>query len=198
MFFEQEDRVYYLSLLEKYTEQHNVEVISFCLMTNHVHLILAPHECDGLEKVMKPLNMLYAQHINRRFSWKGHLWQARYFSSTLFNDYFWVALRYVEQNPVVAKLVLHSAEYQWCSAFFRCNQIYNSILTKNDAWVSQLSMIKDWHLWLAENNNNHEEQIVRQCTSRDLPSAPQDVLDSLSVRLNRIVKIRSVGRPRSE
>jgi hypothetical protein len=61
----------------------------------------------------------------------------------------------------------------------------------------EFKMIKDWHLWLAENNNSHEEQILRRCTSRDLPAAPQDVLDSLSIKLKRIVKIRSVGRPRN-
>jgi putative transposase len=197
VFFKPEDRIYYLSLLEKYSKHHNVEVISYCLMTNHVHLILVPSQSDGLEKVMKPLHMLYAQHINRRFLWKGHLWQARYFSSPLFDDYFWVALRYVEQNSVVAKLASHPAEYQWSSAFLRCNQVPNSLLTRNESWLSQLEMIKDWYSWLVQINNKSEEQFIRLSTARDLPSASQKVLDKLSAKLNRNLSLRQVGRPRN-
>jgi len=71
-------------------------------MINHVHLILKPNKEDALQKVLKPLHMPYAQHINKIKKWSGHLWQGRFFSSALDESYFWSAIRYVERNPVRA------------------------------------------------------------------------------------------------
>ena len=74
-------------------------------MTNHVHLVLRPETEDGLQRVLKPLHMRYAQRINKAKGWKGHLWQGRFFSSALDEAYTCSAIRYVERNPVSAGMV---------------------------------------------------------------------------------------------
>jgi putative transposase len=91
--FTDEDRRTYLEWLKAYCDKHAVAVLAYCLMTNHVHLVAVPAGDDGLEQALKPLHMRYAQRINRRRGWSGHLWQGRFFSSPLDEAYLWAALR---------------------------------------------------------------------------------------------------------
>jgi REP element-mobilizing transposase RayT len=79
IFFADEDRDAYLTWLREYSEKFDVEILAYCLMTNHIHLVAVPADDDGLQRVLKPLHMRYAQRINRARGWKGHLWQGRFF-----------------------------------------------------------------------------------------------------------------------
>ena len=88
VFFSEEDRSVYLGWLKTYCDKYKVEVLAYCLMTNHIHLIAVPKSEDGLQKVLKPLHMRYAQRINRNRGWKGHLWQGRFFSSPWMNHIY--------------------------------------------------------------------------------------------------------------
>jgi putative transposase len=103
VFFNDDDRLIYLEWLRFYCEKYDVSVLAYCLMTNHVHLVLTPHFEDGLQSVLKPLHMRYSQHINKMKAWKGHLWQGRFFSSPLDDTYTWSTIRYVERNPVASR-----------------------------------------------------------------------------------------------
>lgn len=113
VFFSDKDRVAYLSWLADYTEKHRVDVLAYCIMTNHIHLVAVPSTEEGLHQALKPLHMRYAQRINRLKRWKGHLWQGRFFSSALDEDYLWAAIRYVERNPIRAKIVRKAENYPW-------------------------------------------------------------------------------------
>lgn len=83
IFFTEADREAYLTWLREYCERYEVEILAYCLMANHIHLVAIPARDDGLQRVLKPLHMRYAQRINRARGWKGHLWQGRFFSSPL-------------------------------------------------------------------------------------------------------------------
>ena len=83
VFFTDEDREQYLKWLKEYSKKHSVEILAYCLMTNHIHLVVVPTTESGLQDMLKPLHMRYAQRINRQRGWKGHVWQGRYFSSSL-------------------------------------------------------------------------------------------------------------------
>lgn len=120
VFFTDDDRHLYLKWLTEYCERHQVEVLAYCLMTNHVHLVLVPSTETGLQQVLKPLHMRYAQHVNRCRGWKGHVWQGRYFSSPLDESYTWAAIRYVERNPIRARMVRKAERYRWSSAAGHC------------------------------------------------------------------------------
>jgi len=65
VFFSDEDRLFYLELLQHYSKKYKVAVLAYCLMDNHIHLVLTPNTEDGLQKVLKPLHMRYAQYINK-------------------------------------------------------------------------------------------------------------------------------------
>ena len=83
VFFEDEDRIYYLRWLKEYSDKHKIEILAYCLMTNHVHLVTVPSAEKSLHRVLRPLLMRYAQRINREHGWNGQLWQGRFFSCPL-------------------------------------------------------------------------------------------------------------------
>jgi putative transposase len=123
VFFVYNDYRTYLEWLGQYSQEYGVEILAYCLMTNHVHLIVIPRKTDSLEKTFKPLHMRYAQWINRRKGWKGHLWQGRYFSSPLDEHYMWASIRYAELNPVRARMVDRAEDYSWSSAAAHCGRL---------------------------------------------------------------------------
>ena len=128
VFFTDQDRRAYLGWLKEYAEQYKVDILAYCLMTNHIHLVAAPTTEAGLQQMLRPLHMRYAQRVNRARGWRGHVWQGRFFSSALDEAYLWAAIRYVERNPVRAKMVRRAENYLWSSARGHCglNQDVNA------------------------------------------------------------------------
>jgi putative transposase len=90
-----------------------------------------------LQSVFKPLHMRYAQRFNRQRGCKGHVWQGRYFSSALDEHYLWSAIRYVERNPVRAKMVKKAENYAWSSAAAHCERYAGNVLTTKECWKKQ-------------------------------------------------------------
>lgn len=88
VFFGDDDRKAYVNWLKDYCEKHKVDILAYCLMSNHIHQIAVPAADDlGLQRILKPLHMRYAQRISRNQGWKGHLWQGRFFSLPLEDAY---------------------------------------------------------------------------------------------------------------
>lgn len=195
VFFTDDDRGLYLDLLRFYTKKHGVYVLAYCLMTNHVHHVLIPEAKDGLANVLKPLHMRYAQEVNSRMDWTGHLWQARFFSSALDQTYFWTALRYVERNPVEARLVEHAASYLWSSAAGHCGLREDPILNYPKIWKDELAKVKDWFNWLIERDDTSTVTKLRAHTQRDLPVGSNEFLDTIERNTGRFCQPRASGRP---
>ena len=116
VFFEAGDRVQYLAWLTEYSKKYGLEVWAYCLMTNHIHLIAFPHHQDSLARTLAAARTRYSQLINRRTRKGGHLWQGRFFSCPLDDEYLIRAARYIELNPVRAGLVAKAADWPWSSA----------------------------------------------------------------------------------
>lgn len=115
-FFCDDDYCRYLELLRSWCENHSVEVWAYCLMTNHVHLILVPATESGLRLALGETHKRYTAHINRREGWTGHLWQGRFSSYAMDEGYLLAAARYIELNPVRAGMVQDPYAYKWSSA----------------------------------------------------------------------------------
>ena len=115
-FFEEQDYKVYLSKLEEYAKKLSVAVHSFVLMTNHVHLLLTPKTANGVSQLMQSLGRYYVGYINHKYKRTGTLWQGRYKSTLVGSDqYLLTVSRYIELNPVRARMVAHPAEYPWSS-----------------------------------------------------------------------------------
>ena len=93
------DRVAYLELLRHHSELHGLALLGYCLMSNHVHLVVTPHNGDGLALALKHAHGRYAIYWNAVHQSSGHAWQGRYYSCPLDRAHPWEALRYTELNP---------------------------------------------------------------------------------------------------
>lgn len=116
IFHGDEDRNAYLTLMKPALERHGTRCLAWCLMDNHVHLILRPESVDGLRAPLASVHTAYSQRINRRLGASGHLFQGRFASYAMDDAHLMAAVRYVENNPVKAGAVAAAEEWRWSSA----------------------------------------------------------------------------------
>lgn len=114
-FFEDGDFALYRDLLADAASRAHVEIWSYCLMPNHVHIIAVPSDADGLWRTFRRAHRAYTGYINARMRVTGHLWQGRYGSVAMDEEHLIAAFRYVALNPVRAKLVERAEEWEWSS-----------------------------------------------------------------------------------
>jgi putative transposase len=142
--------------------------------------------------------MRYTQRINRSRGWKGHLWQGRFFSSPLDETYLWAAIRYVERNPVRARMVRKAENYYWSSAQTHCGQRPDTVLTTNSSWRRQVESIGDWSAWLGQGDEPGELEILRRNADKGLPCGSQKFIGKLERLTGRVLQYRPLGRPRKD
>jgi putative transposase len=198
VFFTVEDRQVYLTWLCEYSQKYNVDILAYCLMTNHIHLVAVPQTEDGLQRALKPLHMRHAQRINREKGWKGHLWQGRFFSSPLDGQYLWAAIRYVERNPVRAKIVRKAERYPWSSAAAHCGLRTDVALTQKSIWMKNFAQIPNWSAWLAEGDEPEKITVLRAYIEKGLPCGSEHFLKKLERLTGRDLRYRPQGRPKSK
>ena len=114
-FFSEHDFALYRDLLAKGCAAADVEVWAWCLMPNHVHLILVPSDGDGLRRALAPVHRRYAGIIHARRRRSGHFWQGRFGAVPMDEEHLATALRYVSLNPVRARLVSRAQDWRWAS-----------------------------------------------------------------------------------
>lgn len=139
VFFSPADKTLYMHLLKKTADEYKVDVICYCLMNNHIHLILVPPEETSLAVCLRKVHSSYSRMINERFDWRGHLWQDRFHSSPLDPAYLYNAVRYVLQNPVRAGLSKNAWDYEWSSAKYHVGERESDLLVENNNLLSELT-----------------------------------------------------------
>lgn len=195
VFFSDADCRIYLTWLRDYATRHGLDVLAYCLMINHVHLVVVPATSDSMHLTFRHLHTRYAQRLNRARDWKGHVWQGRYFSSALDESHFWAAIRYVERNPVRAGIVGRAENYPWSSARAHCGSGQDPVLTTNARWLRQFDGIGDWSAWLAADDEQQRLDSLRKNTKKGLPCGSEQFLRSLEASTGRTLEYR--GRRRS-
>jgi putative transposase len=115
-FVADEDREFFLHHLGRLARDECCAVHAYCLMTNHVHLLLTPEREECCARLFKRLGLLHTQYTNRRYRRSGTLWEGRFRSCLVQSDFYLLAChRYIELNPVRAGMVAHPGEYPWSS-----------------------------------------------------------------------------------
>lgn len=145
-FFCDDDYRTYIELMSKFCRRAGTQVWAYCLMPNHVHFVMVPSHTDGLRKALGEAHRRYTLAINSREDWRGHLWQERFHSSPMDEAYLLAAVRYVERNPVTARLCSRPQDWRWSSAAAH-------LLGQSDGLVNvrpMLSRIKNWSVYLSE------------------------------------------------
>ena len=166
-FFCADDYQRYLELMSEYTRESGTEVWAYCLMPNHVHLVMVPTSEDGLRASLGEAHRRYTRSINFRKGWRGHLWQERFHSFPMDESYLLSTVRYVELNPVKARLCNAPQDWPWSSARAHFNGT-NDILVNVSP---MLERIDDWASYLTTNDSNNDELLAKHTrTGRPLGS----------------------------
>jgi putative transposase len=134
-FFSDGDYALYRDLLAEHCRAADVEAWAWCLMPNHVHLILVPSDPDGLRRALAPVHRRYAGIVHARRKRTGHFWQGRFGAVAMDEDHLAAALRYVSLNPVRARLVERAQDWRWSST--------RAHLRGKDDGLTALAPIKD-------------------------------------------------------
>ncbi len=144
VFFDDQDYRAYLALLSKFADQAEAEIWAYCLMPNHVHLVVVPADEAGLRRAVAETHRRYTRRINAANDWKGYLWQGRFASFPMDEAYLVAAARNVELNPVRAGLVKRAENWAWSSA--------RAHLKGEDDGIARvaplLSRVGDWRSFL--------------------------------------------------
>jgi putative transposase len=191
VFFDEADREYYLHWLRACAEACGVEVWAYCLMPNHVHLVVTGREPDSLAKTMGRTHRRHARWINLQHGWSGHLWANRFHSSLLDDVHLRNAIRYVELNPVRAGIVARAPDYPWSSARFHCLGADDPLVTHALGYVTDGLQ---WAQWLAEGLPDAAVEALRRNTATGRPTADPEYVRLLERRLARSIHPRRRGR----
>jgi putative transposase len=114
-FFRDSDYTFYRELLAEAADKAGAEIWCYCLMPNHVHMIVVPADENGLHRTFSEAHRRYTNFINTRHGWTGHLWQGRFKSVAMDEKHLAHAMRYVSLNPVRARLVAKAQDWPWSS-----------------------------------------------------------------------------------
>jgi len=194
IFRQDADRLKYLELLREYAWKHGMEVLAYCLMTNHVHLVVIPRLETTLSEVLGPVHLRYAQYFNWLYKLSGRLlWQGRYFSCPLDDRHCLAAIRYVDRNPVRAGLAARPEDYDWSSAPGHTGLRQDPLLAADSKY---LAAIEDWTKWLAEPDEEDIIKGVRQHTMTGRPLGSRSFVTRIEVSVGRILHALPWGRPR--
>jgi putative transposase len=194
VFFCDEDKRSYLKILKEQSERFGVKHWAYCLMSNHVHLIAVPESRESLARAMGEAHRRYTRMINFREGWRGYLWQGRFNSFPLDHRYVYPAIRYVEQNPVRARIVKRAEDYLWSSA--RAH-----ILKLEDPLIEHCYLedeIADWRQFLTSADKEDELQRLRRHGTTGRPLGGGEFIENLTRALGIELKPRKPGpKPRN-
>lgn len=192
VFIDEADRKFYLDNLLDYSEKYKIRIYSYCLMTNHIHLIPVPESRSSLSQCLHDLHGRYADYFNRKYDLVGHVWQERFYACVLDESHLWNAVRYVEQNPVRAKMVENAEDYVWSSARPHCGLVEDPVLDRN---FPPAGLIPDWRLWLQPELSVQELEKIRNATSKGIPYSSEGFMKELEMLLGIPILPRKRGRP---
>jgi putative transposase len=194
VFFNAEDRAFYIKTLKNYSDKWGVAIWAYCLMTNHVHLLVMPSGEESLAQCIGRTNLIYTQYVNRKYRRSGRLWQNRFYSTIVEDDpYLWAVVRYIELNPVKAGQVQKPEDYPWSSCKGNISGKGDALISGHD-WLDEKDR-KGYKKFLRKQDPATEEKI-RRATSTGRPLGNERFIEKLEKKLSRRLLLGKVGRPK--
>ena len=183
-----DDYIVYISLMAHWCKKHAVAVWAWCLMPNHVHLIAVPQTPDGLARAVGEAHRRYTRHVNFREKWRGHLWQERFASFPMDERHLLAAARYIEMNPVAAKLVDNPEDYRWSSAPAHLKG-EDDVLT---SVAPLLDLVPDWKGFL-QLSEKSEVKLLHRHERTGRPLGEDSFVAKLENQLKRSLRPKKPG-----
>ena len=195
VFFGEADYETYRTLLAEGCRAAGVAVWAYCLLPDHVHLILVPSDADGLRAALGEAHRRYTRHVNFREGWRGYLWQGRFASFPVDEPHLLACARHVELNPVRAGLAASARAWRWSSA--RAH-----LRGKDDGLVAVaplLARAPDWKAFLRADLGEEELAAIRSAGRTGRPLGSAKFVARLEKRLKRPLARRKPGpKPKRE
>ena len=190
VFLDEGDYKCYIRLLKTYATNYGLTIAAYCLMPNHIHLVGLPKRGDCIGKALQYCHGKYGEKFNEKYEKYGHVWQARPWSCPMDDSYAWAAVRYVERNPVRAKLVARAEDYRWSSAPAHCGGETDPLLTSQ--WPT-VATIEDWSTWLGGGPDAEDERLIRELTYTGRPCGSDDFVRSAEAAVGRRLRQQKPG-----
>ena len=190
IFYDSEDRDSYTEVIGRNCEKFGVGILAWCWMTNHVHLVAVPEHANSLALALRRAHSIYARRFNAKYHFSGYLWQNRYYSCPLDESHTFAAIRYVEQNPVRANMVVLAEDYPWSSARAHSRGCADVLLSVD--WTLP-PMEASWSSWLAGQDDRETTRLIRANTTKGYPVGTEEFISQLESDFGRPLRPRPPG-----
>ena len=194
VFFNEDDYSEYLRLLNCYSQRFKVDILAYCLMPTHIHLIAVPQRDGSLARAIGETHRNYTRFINFRERWRGYLWQGRFSSYVLDEGYLITATRYILLNPVKAKIVKQPCDYKWSSA--RHHMMIDNNFPLRDSLLKGL--IGDWKKFLNTASGKDDLRLLQLHERTGRPLGGNSFIEKLEALLKIDLKKKRAGRKKKE
>jgi putative transposase len=196
VFFDDEDRQTYLHLLFQYSQKFFLQIWAYCLMDNHVHLLVVPEKEESLARGVGLTNQVYTQYINRKRDQSGRIWQNRFYSCIVENDaYLWSVARYIEKNPLKVGMADKAENYRWSSAKAHLAGTANPLL-QTPSWLEPQQ--RESYCKFMQENDEKVYNDIRKATSTGRPFGSETFIEKMEFQLNQSLRPRKPGRPKNK
>ncbi len=197
IFASKDDYRFYLECLADAAHRHDLEIHAYCLMTNHVHLLASPHTPVSLPKTLQSIGRKYVQYFNFTYDRTGTLWEGRYKATLIDSDrYLLTCMRYIELNPVRARMVDHPKEYPWssyaCNALGKPDPIVHSHHLYRQLDRDETGRLTAYRALFKAHLAEHELSAIREATNKAWVLGS----DRFNARIERLTTRRASPLPR--
>jgi putative transposase len=199
-FFSDEDRSFYLFHLDRLLRKSGCDLHAYCLMTNHVHMLLTADSADGCARLMKGMGQLHTQYVNRTYARSGTLWEGRFRSCLVESeDYVLACYRYIELNPVRAGLCMHPDEHPWSSFGSNGAGRYDSRITPHEEYLrlgrSRDERTRAYRQLLDEQMPTERLHEIREATDGNIVLGREPFQRQIAAMLGKRTTHGHAGRP---
>lgn len=202
VFAHDDDYQYYLGNLFEWKTKFGCKVYAWCLMTNHIHLIIqSGTETEGLSKLMKRLAGRQTRYVNRLERRTGSLWEGRFKSSPIeTNTYLLACSRYIELNPVRARMVASPEDYRWSSYRMKSGLQEQKGLDLDGCYLALGSTSEKcaerYKAWVETGVSESEIRLIRESLQYGHPTGSQRFAEEIEQKLDIRLSLNKPGRPR--
>ena len=207
VFFSDSDCARYLNTFGEYAERRNISLHAYCLMTNHIHLLVSATEQGALSACMQELGRKFVSNTNRLHSRTGRLWEGRFYAGYLEPEgYLLNCMRYIELNPVRAKMVADASGYRWSSFLANASGRENVMITPHPVY-QKLGDTQEARAYAYRKSFEEEpegvdrsaiDEEIRSATKQGVLVAGTTFAADVARRLNCEVTAKPRGRPKKK
>lgn len=207
VFFSDSDCARYLNTFSEYAERRNISLHAYCLMTNHTHLLVSATEKGALSACMQELGRKFVSTTNRIRSRTGGLWEGRFYAGYLEPEgYLLRCMRYIELNPVRAKMVANAGAYRWSSFSANATGRENVMITPHPVY-QKLGDTQEARAYAYRKSFDEKpegvdrsviDEEIRSATRQGVLIAGTTYAADVARRLNREVTAKPRGRPKKK